>query len=144
MNWPPAGMELEVRAGRGALSRARFRPWVMIRTLFVYTLVRFGISCAGFVPQTYLKELVENSDFRKFDDGLKMTIDIDGQRSHRIEMLLENAAKAGIVQYGLHRQDAALITCFVPTPRAHDHIHFIDGAMGGYAMAASNLKAKMS
>jgi hypothetical protein len=73
-----------------------------------------------------------------------MTIDIDSERLRRIEMLLENASAAGISRHGLHRQDSALITCFVPTPLAHDHIHFIDGAAGGYAMAASNLKAKLS
>jgi hypothetical protein len=73
-----------------------------------------------------------------------MTIDIDGERLRRIETLLEKASESGIVQYGLHRQDSALITCFVPTPRERDHIHFIDGATGGYAMAASNLKAKLS
>ena len=28
------------------------------------------------------------------------------------------------------------MTCFVPSPSRSDHIHFVDGAMGGYAMAA--------
>ena len=34
------------------------------------------------------------------------------------------------------------MTCIVPSPMTRDHMHFIDGAAGGYAMAASNLKAK--
>ena len=32
------------------------------------------------------------------------------------------------------------MTCLVPTPLSNDHMHFIDGAAGGYAMAASRLK----
>jgi hypothetical protein len=32
------------------------------------------------------------------------------------------------------------MTCFVPSPTSADHIHFVDGAMGGYAMAARALK----
>ena len=34
------------------------------------------------------------------------------------------------------------MTCIVATPLERDHIHFIDGAAGGYAVAAANLKAK--
>ncbi len=107
-------------------------------------LDRLGLTAGGFDPKSYKRELAQNSDFRKFDDGLKMTLDIDAIRLRRIEERLEKASKEGICQYGLHRQSAALITCLVPTPRAHDHIHFIDGASGGYAMAASNLKAKLA
>ena len=141
MTWPPAGLELEVRAGRGARSRARFRPWVMIRTLFVYTLVRFGISCAGFVPQTYMRELIENSDFRKYDDGLRMILDCTPELERELAERLAAAASEGVVRYGLHRQDAAMMTCFTPSGLRSDHVHFIDGARGGYASAATALKA---
>ena len=49
--------------------------------------------------------------------------------------------RAGIVRYGLHRQDAAMMTCFTPSALRSDHVHFIDGARGGYASAATALKA---
>lgn len=141
MTWPPAGMELEVRAGRGARSRTWFRPWVMMRTLFVYTLVRLGISCAGFVPKVYLHQLVENSDFRKYDDGLRMILDCTPELESAIAQRLAQAASEGSVRYGLHRQDAAMMTCFTPSALRSDHVHFIDGARGGYASAATALKA---
>ena len=54
---------------------------------------------------------------------------------------LSAAASAGIVRYGLHRQDAAMMTCFTPSALRSDHVHFIDGAGGGYASAATALKA---
>jgi hypothetical protein len=41
------------------------------------------------------------------------------------------------------RQHNALMTCVVPSPLADDHMHFIDGAAGGYAMAAAMLKKMM-
>ena len=44
----------------------------------------------------------------------------------------------------LHRQDAALMTCFTPSVMRSDHVHFIDGARGGYATAATALKAMMA
>ena len=34
-----------------------------------------------------------------------------------------------------------MMTCFTPSPTSSNHVHFIDGAMGGYAMAASAMKA---
>ena len=32
-------------------------------------------------------------------------------------------------------------TCFTPSALRSDHVHFIDGARGGYASAATALKA---
>ncbi|QUS41742.1 DUF3095 domain-containing protein [Tardiphaga alba] len=141
ISWPPQGMGLEVRAGRGARSLASFRLWVMTRTLFAYLLIRFGISCAGFVPQIYVRQLVENSDFRKYDDGLRMILDCTPELERELADRLAKAASQGILRYGLHRQDAAMMTCFTPSALRSDHVHFIDGARGGYASAATALKA---
>jgi hypothetical protein len=35
-----------------------------------------------------------------------------------------------------------MMTCFAPSPSRSDHVHFIDGAQGGYAAAAAALKAR--
>lgn len=137
------GLDTEARATSPVGKRFSRKLAILGQIALTLMLDRLGLTAGGFDPERYKRELAQNSDFRKFDDGLKMTIDIDAERLQRIEALLEEASSTGICQYGLHRQDSALITCFVPTPRAHDHIHFIDGAAGGYAMAASNLKAKL-
>ena len=55
--------------------------------------------------------------------------------------LLAKAASERVVRYGLHQQDAAMMTCFTPSVMRSDHVHFIDGARGGYASAATALKA---
>ena len=104
------------------------------------TAFRLKRKLGSFDAAQYRRDVGRNSDFRKFDDGLKMTVDIDSARRGRIEARLEQAAAAGICRYGMHRQDTALMTCLVPTPLSNDHMHFIDGAAGGYAMAASRLK----
>jgi hypothetical protein len=104
--------------------------------VFSFLNIRFGT----FDARLYKQDVSDNSDFRKFDDGLKMTVDVDGARFGRIEALLKQAAAEGICRYGLHRQDSALITCFVINPMQRDHMHFIDGAAGGYALAAARMK----
>jgi hypothetical protein len=35
------------------------------------------------------------------------------------------------------------MTCFTPSPSQPSHVHFIDGAQGGYALAASALKQRL-
>jgi hypothetical protein len=93
------------------------------------------------VPKTYVQQLVENSDFRKYDDGLRMVLDCTPELERTLTEHLVAAASNGIARYGLHRQDAAMITCFTPSALRSDHVHFIDGARGGYASAATALKA---
>jgi hypothetical protein len=108
--------------------------------LIAFLIFRCGLRVGRFDPARYRHQLVENTDFRKFDDGLRMTLDSTPALADRLEALLVEAQRNGVAHYGLHRQDAALMTCFVPSPTRSDHIHFVDGAMGGYAVAARALK----
>ncbi len=140
LRWPPAGFELEARTVRGGSLLVR-RVGVLAYTLFAYVVMRFGISVGGFVPQTYLAQVVENSDFRKYDDGLRMILDCAPDLADALEQTLAAAAEAGVAHYGALRQDAAMMTCFTPSATRSDHVHFIDGAGGGYAAAAMALKA---
>jgi hypothetical protein len=140
IRWPPQGIEYEARARRGG-SLLRRRVRVLANTLVAYAVFRLNIRLGNFVPKTYAQEVVENSDFRKYDDGLRMILDCTGDLAQALEQRLATAASAGVIRYGLHRQDAAMMTCFTPSLDRKDHVHFIDGARGGYATAATALKA---
>jgi hypothetical protein len=140
IRFPPAGVEYETRAMRGG-SMFRRRSVVLAVALWAYVVMRFGIKVGNFVPRTYMQQVVENSDFRKYDDGLRMILDCTPELTQALTQRLALAASNGIVRYGLHRQDAAMMTCFTPSVMRSDHVHFIDGARGGYASAATALKA---
>ncbi|HEY0909241.1 MAG TPA: DUF3095 domain-containing protein [Bradyrhizobium sp.] len=140
LRWPPAGLEYEVSATRGRSMLTR-RSFVLAKTLWAYLVMRFGIKVGNFVPKNYVQQLVENSDFRKYDDGLRMILDCTPDLESALTRRLTEAASNGVVRYGLHRQDAAMMTCFTPSVMRSDHVHFIDGARGGYASAAMALKA---
>jgi hypothetical protein len=140
LRWPPAGVEFEARAARGGPLLKR-RTVVLAVTLWAYVVMRFGIKVGNFVPKNYVQQVVENSDFRKYDDGLRMILDCTEELERALAQLLANAASDRIVRYGLHRQDAAMMTCFTPSVMRSDHVHFIDGARGGYASAATAMKA---
>jgi hypothetical protein len=143
LRWPPAGVEFEARAQRGGSLLSR-RLRVFAWTLFYYLIMRFGIKVGGFVPQIYTQQVVENSDFRKYDDGLRMVLDCTPELDQAVSARLAAASSAGVARYGLHRQDAAMMTCFTPSALRSDHVHFIDGARGGYASAATALKVTLA
>ncbi len=141
LTWPPAGADLEARASRRAgepLWQRKIR--VLAWTLFAFIIMRFNITVGSFIPAKYTRELVDNSDFRKFDDSLRMVLDCTPGLADEIEQYLKECAAKDIVRFGTHRQQAAMMTCFTPSPTNSNHVHFIDGAMGGYAMAASVMK----
>lgn len=141
LSWPPQGLELEVRAARRPGEPLWWRRIkVMVWTLFAHIVFQFGITVGKFVPAKYTRELIDNSDFRKFDDSLRMVLDCTPELADEIEGYLAECAKQGIVRYGTHREKAAIMTCFTPSPTQSNHVHFVDGAMGGYAIAASALK----
>ena len=140
IRFPPKGMEFEALAARGG-SLLRRRSLAFATSLWAFVVLRFGIKVGKFVPKTYMQQVVENSDFRKYDDGLRMILDCTVELERELTQRLAAAASNGIVRYGLHRQDAAMMTCFTPSVMRSDHVHFIDGARGGYASAATALKA---
>lgn len=138
----PAGLQIEASAQRRpgesmALARLRVRA----RAFLAHAIFKAGVKVGGFDPARYLVETIENSDFRKYDDHLRMTIDCTTALADRLQAKLERARADGIARFGLHRQASAIMTCVVPTPTRSDHIHFIDGAGGGYALAARAMKA---
>ena len=140
--WPPRGLALLAIVQR----RPGEWPWLRkamlaARSLFEAVILWTGLKVGGFEPARYRREIVENADFRGYDDGLRMTIDCTTAHSERIEALLKQARDDGVARFGLHREDAALMTCIAPLPSHSDHVHFIDGASGGYTLAALQLKA---
>jgi hypothetical protein len=141
--WPPTGLDLEGHAGQVTGISGRMR-WLtlLVHTALSFLVLRLRIPVGRFNPRRYLEQLVANSDYRKYDDGLRMTIDCGRELADAIEAQLAAAAAEGIVFYGLHRQQAALMTCLTPSVYRSDHIHFLDGAAGGYAAAAASMKGK--
>jgi hypothetical protein len=138
----PVGFEYEARASAPKGKRLQRILAIAAQNLLAIALDTLGRRAGRFDPKLYRSDVALNSDFRKFDDGLKMTVDLDSGRSRRITERLEMASKMGICRYGLHSQDTAIMTCIVPSPLTRDHMHFVDGSSGGYAIAASHLKAQ--
>jgi hypothetical protein len=112
------------------------------QTFFGKLLSASGLAAGGFDGKRYKRQLLDNCDFRKFDDSLRMVVDLNVAEIYRLESRLSAEQRAGRLAYGLHRSSAALMTCLVRS-YAGDHVHFVDGADGGYALAEQQLRAQL-
>ena len=144
--WPPKTLDLEARAHAGQ-GQGLARCWAAARTL-AHSLggalaFNTGLPTPWFNPRRYQNASVPRSDFRKFDGLLRMVLDIPADKVHVLLEFLESEYRRGFIFYGAHRSGSALITCVVFSLRQENHVHFIDGNDGGYALAALQLKQQI-
>jgi hypothetical protein len=142
--FPPRTLWSEAKA----TSRLR-SPWLRLVKVAavsaIFALAKVLKAKVGPVHlPTYLKELQTDTDFRKYDGFLRLVLDVSPEQADAIEAYLDGAYRGGRLIYGVHRADAALMTCLVFSLEAGQHIHFIDGADGGFTLAAKAMKARMA
>ena len=116
---------------------------VIVPTLYIRLIKIFPNLPAADQFRNYLHDTLNNSDYKKLDDTLRMVLDCSPDQETRLEKLLNEFKVNGLINYGCHRSESALMTCMMEGMKANEHLHFIDGAEGGYALAAKNLKAQL-
>jgi hypothetical protein len=90
----------------------------------------------------YREVVFRTADYKKYDDTLRMIIAGNAAQRERLTRYLEDGYKRGALVYGLHITDRALMTCLV-FERMGRQVHFVDGADGGYALAAKAMKERL-
>lgn len=124
-------------------------PWSLA---FLKKLAGISVSVASlswgwkpkfYDPVAYANSIPSHCDYRKFDDTLRMVVDLDLGQVDRLRACLEGLRQRGRIHYGLHESADTLVTCFVKGTGEGEHIHFVDGGDGGYAMAAKQMKAQI-
>jgi len=119
-----------------------------LKILLETYLVRFAIFTnipikVFFYKLNELKKYnIISSDFRKYDGSLKMVIAISPHKRKALEEFLKSEEAKKNILYGIHKSDRALLTCLLHA-EATQEVHFVDGADGGYALAAKMLKSKL-
>ena len=92
----------------------------------------------------YVEDMRTHADYRKFDDMIRMVVDCTDEQADSIEEMLRELYKNGKhIFYGTQRSKNALITCMLADTSPGHHIHFVDGDLGGYAIAAKTLKKQL-
>lgn len=136
--------EIAVRTYRwGSVHRTLYGMKVRVEQVVGRFLMGAGLRFAGVDWGNYKNEIVNNTDRRKFDDTLRLVLSGTAAERQMLEAWLEKRHSAGQLAYGLHVASSALMTCLIGDRSAGDHIHFVDGADGGYALAAVDLKRRL-
>lgn len=123
------------------LSRSFFTR--VLEIIFSVLVFRYRVPALVFDASRYVDAIGAHSDFRKFDDQLRLVLDCSDSQADEIRTFLENLHQRGEICYGLHESGEALMTCFVYGVDDGKHIHFVDGGDGGYAMAAKQYKEQL-
>jgi len=105
-------------------------------------LMTFNIKIGGFNWGNYKDLVSESTDFKKFDDVLRMVVSGKTKQRDKLIDYLEKKFQEGRLVYGFHISDRALMTCLV-FERDGRQVHFVDGADGGYTLAAKKMKERM-
>jgi hypothetical protein len=141
--WPPRGMMLEAALG-GRKDRGKRQRRIMLEGAASLVSLKSGKVVGGFDARAYRDSVPRHSDYRKYADSLRMVIDCTTEEANAIRASLDAEWRRGTIDYGAHIASAALMTCFVRNTKEAGHVHFIDAAEGGYALAALDLKRRMA
>ena len=138
------GKRLDNEAGmRSPGSRWRYRMWVRCVVVLGWFLMKFGIRTRDTDWSRYKATLARNSDVRKFNDVYRQVLAGNAAQREALTAWLEARFARRELAYGLHVTDRAHMTCLV-FDYAGRHLHFIDGADGGFFAAAVGFKERMA
>ena len=136
--------ETAVRSyGRSRWGQFKYRLSIRLQTLLGIFLVRFGLEAFGTDWGRYKEDVITSSDVRKFDDMIRQILSGTAEQRAALTAYLDKQQQQGRLAYGLHIANAALMTCVI-VERTDEHFHLIDGADGGYAKAAQQLKRQLA
>jgi hypothetical protein len=126
-------LEMLVRLGRISLLKV-LGSWLTALTGYVYFQTSKGKS--------YLTHLVEMSDTLVMDGKINTVISGAAQQRLELQAVLDQLEENGEILYGLFVSRESVMSCYVRDLK-DGHIHFVDGAEGGYTKAAGMLKLKL-
>lgn len=114
-----------------------------LQNLLGRLLMGLGLQLGGADWGRYKSDLILNSDYRKFDGVFRSVFAAKKANLAQLRSWLDEQHQQGNLYYGLHVSDAAQLTCLVKQTGV-EHLHFVDGCDGGYALAARELKQQLS
>lgn len=129
-------------AGQGKGAKLKYLANLFVLTLVGKACFAFGLKVKDFDGKTYRQATVQNNDYIKFDNTLRLVMDVSKEQKEKLAAYLDELVKQRQVFYGIHAAPSALMTCMV-FDYTSQHFHFVDGSDGGYALAAKQLKQQM-
>jgi len=138
------GVETSIHTfGGGRIEQLSYRVKMVMQVMIGQILMSLGAKLAGVNWGEYKSDVIDNSDCRKFDDMLRLILSGNERQRQLLTDYLEGRHQTGELCYGMQVSSSSLITCLI-FQRQGEHVHFVDGADGGYAMASIQLKQQLN
>jgi len=129
-----AKIRLEMRVRMGGYRPVYFMTnWIKTSLGYLYFKTKKG--------KVYLNNLVDMSDTLIIDGRINTVISGTAKQRELLEEALNKIEREGEILYGLFVSKESVMSCYVRNIK-DGHIHFVDGAEGGYTKAASVIKRK--
>lgn len=127
--------------GKGWVNRLLYWPKLWLQSALGTVLMATDWSTSATQWGNYRADVEAHTDYQKMDGTLRQVVAGTRKQREQFEAYLQEQYELGTLLYGTHASDAAMITCLV-FQYEKEHVHFVDGADGGYAHAARALKAR--
>jgi hypothetical protein len=82
------------------------------------------------------------SDTLVIDGRINTVISGTTEQRKQLEKALTDLEQKGLIRFGFFVSKESVMSCYVRS-MDENHVHFIDGAEGGYTKAAAMLKTKL-
>lgn len=116
--------------------------WEVLKTSLITYFAQFFYFQAKAEGKHYLNRIVDLSDTLVIDGRVSTVISGTADQRAALCQKLDQLEEAGDITYGVHVANESIMSCYV-RDRKDQHIHFVDGADGGYTRAAQQLKQKL-
>ncbi|MDZ7720073.1 MAG: DUF3095 domain-containing protein [Balneolaceae bacterium] len=142
-SWKKLAVEWKIRTWKPTLKKKLKYAWKLLFQLTsgIY-LMKSNTETKNTDWGRYKSDLIKHVDFRKFSEALRFVASGTSEERMKVEDFLEEMHNKGKLFYGVHSSNSLIITCYV-TNYHREHIHFVDGMDGGYAMAAKKMKKQV-
>jgi Protein of unknown function (DUF3095) len=130
-----AKIGLEMRARMGG-----FRPFYLLTNWIKTSIGYFYFKTKK--GKVYLHNLVDMSDTLVIDGRINTVISGTALQRELLETALNKIERDGEIFYGLYVSNESVMSCYVRDLK-DGHVHFVDGAEGGYTKAAGVIKQKI-
>ncbi len=127
------GLEMKARIGG-------FKPFYLLTNWLKGSLAPFYFRTKK--GKVYLNNLVDMSDTLVIDGKINTVICGTPLQREQLEAALNKIEKDGDIYYGLFVSKESVMSCYVRNMN-DNHVHFVDGAEGGYTKAATVIKKKL-
>jgi hypothetical protein len=119
----------------------KFNAWYLLRTWVTSTIGKIYFRTKK--GKEYLYSLVDMSDTLVIDGKINTVITGTPTQREELNRVLDALEQKGQLLYGLHISNESVMSCYVRN-LDDQHVHFVDGADGGYTKAAGVLKKKIA